>query len=303
DGKATVAQFALEGALFGTEKAIMVAEIYRKGEWRLAANGQGYAEGLNAVLKHFGGEAIEEAAPAQIPVAAPTPGPPKLVSLQKAGSSFKIDLNKSAGEIIATALWIDNGDNSSDNDDLDLRAGVLFPDGSMSFITCSNPGSLQQKPFVFHQGDIKEASLDSPGQETMKVNAQIGDRFGGNIALVFSIYSAVGNGMVSVASLKPKMKLQYGQQIVECQIDFLKDAKANQPDVYTYVIGLAVIKNGQIEISPGGQFSTPGSEATPWLQWDKLGGVQVTMDGPVVFKDDDVEFSASLNTGNKKQYI
>ncbi|RYG66124.1 stress protein, partial [bacterium] len=39
DGKATVAQFALEGALFGTEKAIMVAEIYRKGEWRLAANG------------------------------------------------------------------------------------------------------------------------------------------------------------------------------------------------------------------------------------------------------------------------
>lgn len=59
----TVGTCQFSGATFAGEKAIMVAEIYRKGsEWRLASNLQGYAEGLDALVKHFGGEVAEEAA-------------------------------------------------------------------------------------------------------------------------------------------------------------------------------------------------------------------------------------------------
>lgn len=49
------------GADFKDESALMVAEIYRKdGEWRFWAVGQGFAGNLSALLKHFGGEEIEE---------------------------------------------------------------------------------------------------------------------------------------------------------------------------------------------------------------------------------------------------
>ncbi|PQV62945.1 Stress response protein SCP2 [Abditibacterium utsteinense] len=55
-----IARFEFQGRDFGTEKAIMVAEIYLKDVWRLAAVGQGFAEGLGAILKRFGGREIEE---------------------------------------------------------------------------------------------------------------------------------------------------------------------------------------------------------------------------------------------------
>lgn len=292
DASGEIGEFSFGGRDFSAEKAVMVAEIYFKEQWRVAANGQGFAEGLSAVLKHFGGQEIE-AAPVSPPKMAEVP---KTVSLQKADSTFKVDLGKSAGEIVATATWIDNGDARSDNDDLDLRAGILFPDGTMSFVTCDKPGSLQQKPWVKHEGDVQNASRDQPGQERMKVNAQIAQKQGGDIAVVFSIYSAIANGAVSIASLQPQMKLQFGAQTVECKLDFRSDKNAQKSGVYTYVLGIAVIRGSQIEISPGGQVSSPGSEATPWLQW-KGSGVQVTMDGPEVFKGEDFDDDS---VGNKK---
>ncbi len=63
----TLATCPFSGADFTGEKAIMVADLYRKdGEWRIAANLQGYAEGLDALVRHFGGEIAEEAPPAPI---------------------------------------------------------------------------------------------------------------------------------------------------------------------------------------------------------------------------------------------
>jgi stress response protein SCP2 len=59
----TVARCDFSGHTFSTEKAVMVTELYRKsGEWRLASNLQGYAEGLDALVRHFGGEVAEEVA-------------------------------------------------------------------------------------------------------------------------------------------------------------------------------------------------------------------------------------------------
>jgi tellurite resistance protein TerA len=313
---AEAARFEFQGSDFGPEKAIMAAEIYSKDVWRIAAVGQGFAGGLSAVLKHFGGEEIAEDTPPALPSNTVTPtksvpqpppeaptAPPRLINLDKAGSSVKIDLGKKVGEILATATWIDNGDSSDDNDDLDLRAGILFPNGSMSMVTCTNPGSLHNKPYVLHEGDVTGASVQQPGQETMRVNPAIADKYDGDIAIVFSIYSAISNGAVSIASLHPKMKLQYGNQIVECAIDFSKDKAARKEFVYTYVIGLAIISNGQIEISPGGQVSEPHSEATPWLQWNGKGTVKLTMDGPMVIKDADDDFADLLDDGSDKRYI
>lgn len=63
-----VARCDFSGATFAAEKAIMVAEVYRKnGEWRLASNLQGYNAGLDALVVHFGGELADAPAPAAAP--------------------------------------------------------------------------------------------------------------------------------------------------------------------------------------------------------------------------------------------
>jgi len=73
------ADFSFVGSDFTTEKAVMVGEIYFKGEWRVAANGQGFAEGLNAVLRHFGGEEIEDSGPTTMELAPKSPSFPPAV--------------------------------------------------------------------------------------------------------------------------------------------------------------------------------------------------------------------------------
>lgn len=65
------------GGTFTDEKAVMVADLYRKdGEWRIASNLQGFNEGLDALVKHFGGEVADEAAHTRA-------SPPINISLEK----------------------------------------------------------------------------------------------------------------------------------------------------------------------------------------------------------------------------
>ena len=59
----SLARLAFSGRDFQDEKAVMIAEIYRKGEWRLGAVGQGFNGGLSALLAHFGGEEVKEVVP------------------------------------------------------------------------------------------------------------------------------------------------------------------------------------------------------------------------------------------------
>jgi tellurite resistance protein TerA len=102
-------RFPWSGADFGDEKAVIVAEIYRReGQWRFGAVGQGFNGGLAALLKHFGGT---EAAPAQaVPAAAPAtpaapaapaPAAPKIslskVTLEKRGDKVSLDKRAGAG--------------------------------------------------------------------------------------------------------------------------------------------------------------------------------------------------------------
>jgi stress response protein SCP2/uncharacterized protein YegL len=53
--------FELAGKDFDQEKAIMIAEVYKKdGVWRFGAVGQGFNGGLQALLNYFGGTSAEE---------------------------------------------------------------------------------------------------------------------------------------------------------------------------------------------------------------------------------------------------
>ncbi|MFG2942146.1 TerD family protein [Streptomyces sp. NPDC048282] len=69
-GGEEVARYSFNGSEFSTERAVMLGDFYLKDVWRFAAVGQGFDGGLEALLKNFGGEVMEEEAPA-----APEPQP------------------------------------------------------------------------------------------------------------------------------------------------------------------------------------------------------------------------------------
>lgn len=70
-GGEEVARYSFTGSEFSTERAVMLGDFYLKDVWRFAAVGQGFDGGLEALLKNFGGEVLEEEAPA-----APAPQQP-----------------------------------------------------------------------------------------------------------------------------------------------------------------------------------------------------------------------------------
>lgn len=288
---------------FSQETGIIVLELYvRNGQLKARSVWQGFASGLAGLCGYYGVDVEEEAPAAPAATPAPAPKPVNIVksviSLDKPGTSHKVSLEKgpSAPKVIkVSATWIDNGD-GCDNDDLDLRIGILRPDGRMSIIQAPDKrGAFDVDPYVFHAGDVVSASASSPGIETVDINPSISQRMGGKVALVCSVYSAVDNGDVSVASLKPKMRMEYGDQVVECAFEFKKTGFFSG-SIYTYVIGLIEIDQDSILLSPSGTTSKSGSEATPWLsrKGEKL---ELTMDGPEVFKGHPIERS-----GNK-QYV
>ena len=297
------------------ESALILGELYlRQGQWKFRAVGQGFAGGLKPLAEHFGVDISDAPAPApNFSVAVIDPVVPlsthkitkteTKVVLTKKSDSQKISLQKQDNSnIIASAIWVDNGDARSNNDDLDLRAGILLPNGVMKIIHCGRLGSLSKEPYVFHLGDVKSASTKEPGMETIEVSSKISANYSGNVAIVFSVYSAMSNGDVSIASLKPKMRLQYKNQTVDCSIDFAKDKLASRKHIYTYVIGMAIIRDNEIEITPCGLTSEPRSEATPWMIWDTDRKPKITMDGPAVGKSSGGLMVGMLNMGNKKKY-
>jgi tellurite resistance protein TerA len=268
---------------FAAEKGLIVLELYLRNEQpKVRAVWQGFASGLAGLCRHYGVEVEEPAVPAP---AVAAPAAPSLVTLSKPGQTHKVSLRKDAAapRIVVRALWYDNGDGSDDNDDLDLRVGILLPDGRMQMIQAPNDvGAFDKPPCVRHQGDVTVASDAAPGVESVEVNPDIFRHLGGRVALVFSVYSAVSNGAVSVASLRPRMRMEYGDQVVECVVEHDQDKMESA--VYTHVIGLIEIDQDAIVLSPSKETSAPRSEATPWLAWGPK-GVQLTMDGPPVFKD------------------
>ncbi|MFI1969283.1 stress protein [Streptomyces cinnamoneus] len=82
-GGVEVARYSFTGAEFSTERAVMLGDLYLKDVWRFAAVGQGFDGGLEALLRNFGGEVLEEEEPAPAagaPAAAPSFAPPAQAS-------------------------------------------------------------------------------------------------------------------------------------------------------------------------------------------------------------------------------
>jgi tellurite resistance protein TerA len=95
-------RFPWSGADFGDEKAVIVAEIYRReGQWRFGAVGQGFSGGLSALLKHFGGTEAAPAPQAAAAAAQAAPPAPKIslskVTLEKRGDKVSLDKRAGAG--------------------------------------------------------------------------------------------------------------------------------------------------------------------------------------------------------------
>lgn len=305
--------FSMHSQTLEKEKALMFCEVYIKdGQWRFNAYAQGFNDGLPAVVAHYGGETASAAPVAQVQTNVATSKPVSLtkISLTKDSAPAKVSLKKDMDEgniIELSALWYDNGDGESDNDDLDLRVGLLMPDGRMTLIHGGgDPGSLNQKPYIQHSGDVQVVQ-GSVGVEKVRINPKISQLFGGKVAIVVSVYSAVANGVVSVASLKPKMEIKTKDNHITCEFN---TSMSDNESIYTYVIGMIVIDGDNLTVKQLGTTSKPGSEATPWLTWDNGEMPQVDIIGPSHFKGnpishDTVTLSGGLFSKNKVkgQYV
>lgn len=173
---ARIAEFELNANDLSTEKALMLAELYWKDSWRFAATGQGFAEGLSGLLRHFGGVVADETQkPATVssPVYAPPPSPPaqkvsltkltlekpgqrKSVSLQKNGSSSPIHINLN-WDRAAKKSFFGGGSGSAD---LDLGCMYIAKDGSKGCIQAlgNNFGRGDAAPFIYLDKDDRSGA-------------------------------------------------------------------------------------------------------------------------------------------------
>ncbi|RBP44600.1 tellurite resistance protein TerA [Roseimicrobium gellanilyticum] len=216
-----MAEFPLEARDYGAEKALMLLDLYWKDEWRVAATGQGFAGGLDALLRHFGGKVAEDEQKPKPPVASPPPAPAppprpatpppvaaaaaasaaptlslKKLTLEKPGERKSINLTKGGGQspIHINLNW-DRATKRSffggkQEADLDLGCFFQLRDGRKSCIQAlgGNFGSRSSEPFIYLDKDDRSgASTD--GENLYILRPDIIER-----VLVFAfIYEGVAN--------------------------------------------------------------------------------------------------------------
>ncbi|SEQ29358.1 tellurite resistance protein TerA [Ectothiorhodospira magna] len=204
-------RFAFTREDFGAEKAIMLGEFYRKaGTWRLAAVGQGFNGGLEALVKHFGGEVI-----------APTTPPPSpavdlsKITLRKKHQSVSLEKKAGAahGEIKVNLNW--NRTGSMYGMDLDL--GCLFT------LADRQPGAVQALGNHFgsytHRPWIELMEDDRTGASSDGENLHINGRHWGEIQRVL-IYASIYDGAVNWASTDGVVTISLpGQPAVVVELD------------------------------------------------------------------------------------
>ena len=175
-GGSVALEFPLLGTDFKSEKAVILAEIYWKDCWRFSAVGQGFAGGLSALLKQFGGEEI--VAPSK-PMAPPPPPPPtpvvppppppislKKITLEKQGSKKTISLAKSGvpQPIHVNLNWdrVVKRSFFGGNSEADLDLGCMFElvDGRRGVIQAlgNSFGHQTQPPYIFLDKDDRSGA-------------------------------------------------------------------------------------------------------------------------------------------------
>ncbi len=177
-GGTELLSFAFSGGDFSSEKAAMLFDVYFKDEWRVSAVGQGFKDGLKALLEHFGGEALEAAAakpaPSTPPAAPvpPVPAAPKIslskITLEKRGDSKSVDLRKKDGQqkIHINLNWDQSFKKSglfgSKTVTADLDLGCMFElqDGQKGVIQAlgKNFGNQHGAPWIYLDKDDRSGT-------------------------------------------------------------------------------------------------------------------------------------------------
>ena len=166
DHTGSVAAFKFDSNSLHQEKALIIAEVYLKNQWRLAAVAQGFNEGLSALLSHFGGE---EAAPPPPPSSSPLETKVSLskVTLKKKGDKKSISLEKGTKSPIHVNLNWDVPETkkrsffgSNTAPDLDLGCMFRLKDGNIGVIQPlgNNFGSQHQLPYILLDKDDRTGS-------------------------------------------------------------------------------------------------------------------------------------------------
>jgi tellurite resistance protein TerA len=222
-GDPPAAVFNFSGADFVDEKAVIVGELYRReGSWRFGAVGQGFAGGLSALLKHFGGTEVAEA---------PKPVSLSKITLEKRGD--KVSLDKRAGQgygrIRINLNWHQGppakeggglmgklfGKPGSGGIDLDLGCLYEMRDGKRGAIQALGEswGAYDRPPYIHLDKDDRTGSV--AGGENIYINGDHFDELRRVLVYAF-IYSGVPNWAATDAVVTIEIP---GQPTVEVRLD------------------------------------------------------------------------------------
>ncbi|MEX5748938.1 TerD family protein [Massilia sp. X63] len=227
-------RFPWSGADFGDEKAVIVAELYRRdGSWRFGAVGQGFNGGLSALLAHFGGtEARPASASPPAPAPAAAPAQPKVslskVTLEKRGDKVSLDKRggRGFGRIHVNLNWnqsamaappqpaktgffdklIGGATARKGRGGIDLDLGCMYElaDGRRGLVQALGNawGDFEREPYIKLDADDRTGAV--AGGENLYINGERFDQI--RRALIFSfIYEGVPNwaatdGVVTIAA-------------------------------------------------------------------------------------------------------
>ncbi|MCR5717997.1 MAG: TerD family protein [Oscillospiraceae bacterium] len=259
-------ELSLTGTDFKDEKAVILIELYRRGdEWKYNCVAQGFNGGLSDLLNYFGGtEAPVPTAPAVKPAVSdllapiadtPKPSASGKVSLKK---GQKISLKKQASG--SAYIRIENGW-TAPRKDYDLKALVRYRNGKTIYVGAANQDEVMMTPegAVIHGGDIKV-----PGELE-----HIDIKWHPDIASVaVSSYSAIENGVGSFRQFGVFVRIINGDQVIEIAA---ADASAD-PKSYTLCFGEILFGTEQdsLEVSALEMYSRPSSENRIGYRKDKV---------------------------------
>ncbi len=185
-------RFTFSGKDFNEEKALMLGELYRKnGEWRFCAVAQGFNDGLEALVKHFGGNVAPPPSavpPAKEAVKIEPPKPDTKVSLtkvtlQKSGDKISLEKRQDAqgfGKVRINLNWNRNPQKGgflgfgSKKTDLDIGCMFEMVNGAKGVVQAlgNTFGNYHQPPFIYLEADDRTGA--SQNGENLLIN---GDHF------------------------------------------------------------------------------------------------------------------------------
>ncbi|MEW5839307.1 MAG: TerD family protein [Pseudomonadota bacterium] len=223
DAETETSRFAFSGKDFMLEKAVMLGEFYRKdGGWRFWATAQGFNGGLEALVRHFGGEVEAQAPrkPASAPslAANPPPAADSSVSLHKVTlhKNQSVSMEKKGdhfGEIRVNLNWNQQGNLAR----MDLDLGCLFE------LAGGQPGAIQAlgnhfgdyfyAPWIELMGDDRSGQAQEG--ETLRINGQhwVSIR---RVLIFASIYDGAPNWAATDAQVSIRAP---GQQEIVVELD------------------------------------------------------------------------------------